>query len=637
MNETFPVRPAPLGATIHPEGTMFRVWAPQVSRVEVELSSPSATHDGRPDRPADLVTHALARDHDGFHTAVVGHASAGTSYRYRLDGRGPFPDPASRWQPFGVHGPSVVVDPTTFAWTDAAWTGVPLDRLVLYELHIGTFTPGGTFAAAAERLPWLADLGITAVLVMPVADFPGARNWGYDGVAPFAPARGYGSPDAFRHFVDTAHAAGIAVHLDVVYNHLGPDGAYQSTFSPLFYSTTHATPWGAALNVDGPGSAAVRAYLIENARRWVREFHVDGLRLDATHAIVDTSPRHVLADLADAVREEARRLDRSALVIAEDARNLDTVIRPQAAGGLGLDGVWADDFHHHVRRALAGDRDGYFADFDGTTASIAATARQGWFFTGQALPSTGHARGTDPSGLAPAQFIFCLQNHDQVGNRAFGERLHHHVDAAAWRAASTLLLVLPQTPLLFMGQEWAASTPFLYFTDHEPTLGACVTEGRRHEFAKFAAFADPATRARIPDPQAVSTFTRSTLDWTELSREPHASMLQLYRRLLALRRRIRSEAFDVTAADADTLVVHRRSTTGDDLLAIVRLRASGRVTVPLPAVDADHQPWRVVLTTEDDDVAVDPQALTWDDGRGDVVFRRPGALVWTSAASGRSV
>jgi maltooligosyltrehalose trehalohydrolase len=624
----------PIGAHVHPEGTVFHVWAPEVERIDLVFEGRVG---GVLDAPG--AEHEMTRGADGCHTIVVDDAPAGTLYRYRLDRRGPFPDPASRWQPHGVHGPSCVVDPSVFHWTDAGWTGVPLERTVLYELHIGAFTPEGTFAAAAGRLPGLAELGVTAVLVMPVADFPGARNWGYDGVAPFAPARCYGSPEDFRRFVDVAHAVGLAVHLDVVYNHLGPDGAYQSTFSPFYYSTTHRNPWGAGINFDGPHSAPVRRYFIENALRWVHEFHIDGLRLDATHAISDTSATHVLAELADTVRASMNGSLREVLVIAEDSRNLNTILRSRETGGWGLDGVWADDFHHHLRRALAGDTDGYFADFDGSAASIAATARQGWFFTGQDSPHRGKPRGTDPAGVPPERCVFCLQNHDQVGNRAFGERLHHQISAAAWRAASTLLLVLPETPLLFMGQEWAASAPFLYFTDHEPGLGRLVTEGRRHEFAQFNAFADPVTRAHIPDPQAGTTFERSRLDWSERHHEPHASTWRLYHRLLELRRALvtpRADArlFQIEADGADTVVVGRGLPDDAQVLVVVRLRGSGRVVIEGSLAPPPHGGrWRGLLSTEDPDVANEPQPPTVDssDGGLSIQFHRPGAVIFTSA------
>ena len=621
-----------LGANLREGGTEFRVWAPDASLVHVVLE---ATGDPRATPASE---HLMQRAPGGYHVALLEQAGPGTRYRYRVDGQGPFPDPASRWQPLGVHGPSEVVAWHEFPWSDAGWGGVPLDRTVLYELHVGTFTPEGTFEAAAARLPQLADLGITAVEVMPVGDFAGSRNWGYDGVAPFAPARCYGTPDALRRFVDAAHALGLAVHLDVVYNHLGPDGAYQSMFSRAYYSTVHASPWGAGINFDGPGAEGVRTYVIENALRWVHEYHVDGLRLDATHAIEDGRATHVLAELAATVRESLSGEGRTVLVVAEDSRNLNVIVRPRADDGWGLDAVWADDFHHHVRRSLAGDRDGYFADFDGSAASIAATARQGWFYTGQRSKCADEPRGTDPAGLPPKRFVFCLQNHDQIGNRAFGERLHHQIDGAAWRAASMLLLLLPETPLLFMGQEWAAGTPFLYFTDHEPGLGRLVTEGRRREFSRFAAFADESMRARIPDPQDVGTFERSCLDWGERAREPHASVLRLYTRLLRLRReqpamRDDHERWHIAASGADTLIVRRGRPGGPTLIGIVRLRGSGEVDGG--AIRPTSSPgwrWQVCLTTEEQGLAPDPVPPSVDAHRLAVTFARPGGVLFESVA-----
>ncbi|MGE5198539.1 MAG: malto-oligosyltrehalose trehalohydrolase, partial [Rhodospirillaceae bacterium] len=569
-----PWEPA-LGARVEDGATRFRVWAPDAGQVCVVIETP-----GRARREA-----ALEAGTGGYHSGLVAGVSAGDLYRYRLDGGPPLPDPASRCQPEGVHGPSAVVDWRSFAWSDDAWTGPPLEETVLYELHVGTFTPGGTFAAAAERLPDLKALGVTAVELMPVSDFPGRWNWGYDGVAPFAPARCYGRPDDLRRFVDAAHRLGLAVHLDVVYNHLGPDGAWQSAFSRDYYSATHTSPWGAAMNFDGPRSQPVRDYVIENGLHWVHEYHMDGLRLDATHAIVDDSPRHILAAFAAAIHEALPGSSRRALVIAEDHGNLAHMLKPEAGGGFGLDGLWSDDFHHQMRRRLAGDADGYFADFSGTAPAIARTAERGWFYCGEPSAYFGRRRGTDPAGIPASRFVFFLQNHDQVGNRAFGDRLHTGSGRAAWKAASALLLVLPETPLLFMGQEWAASSPFQYFTDHHPELGRLVRDGRRREFSRFAAFADEAARERIPDPQAERTFLASRLDWSERAREPHASVLRLYADLLALRRReptmggAADSRLEIAAADEASLLVRRRAPGGPDWLTVVRLAGSGTVAL----------------------------------------------------------
>jgi len=609
-----------LGATVEPGGVRFRVWAPERARVELVI-------EGQPAPP-------LARAEDGTWTAFVPGLLAGARYRYRLDGEGPFPDPVSRFQPDGVHGPSEVIDPSTFAWTDGGWRGLALEDAAVYELHVGTFTPEGTFAAAAEKLPGLRDLGLTAVELMPVADFPGRWNWGYDGVALFAPARAYGRPDDLRRLVDAAHALGLAVLLDVVYNHFGPDGAYQGAFSPHYFTARHGTPWGQAVNLEGRTGAMVRAYFVENARHWIREYHLDGLRLDATDRLHDQGPRHFLAEIAAAAHGAAP--ERRVIVIAEDHRNLARMVQPEPEGW-GLDAQWSDDFHHQLRRYLAGDSDGYFRDFAGTAADLARTIERGWLFTGQHSEYYGRPRGSDPAGIPPRRFTFYLQNHDQVGNRAAGERLHHRVDLATWRAASVLLLTAPEMPLLFMGQEWAASAPFQFFTDHEAELGRRVTEGRRREFARFHAFSDPAARETIPDPQAEETFRRSRLDWAEREREPHAGVVRLHRALLRLRREeplLRDATwtgFRAWAADEDSLVLSRR--IGERAVVVVaRLRGKGSVLL-----DEVGEPLEVILQTEDADYATDAQPIGIADGsRGlRVRFERPGAVVLRLGAPGR--
>ena len=617
-----------LGAWRAGNETRFRVWAPETSRIEVAL-------DTSADR---TLVFPLARSADGFFQGANAGIRAGDLYRYRVDGRGPHPDPASRYQPQGVHGPSQVVDAGQFPWTDDQWNGSHLEDLIIYEIHVGTFTPEGTFAAARSKLPILRDLGVTAVELMPVGDFPGSRNWGYDGVALFAPARCYGPPDDLRGFVDEAHRLGLAVHLDVVYNHLGPDGAYHGVFSPYYFSRQHKSPWGAAINFDGSHSVPVRHFLIENALHWIHEYHIDGLRLDATHAMVDESPRHFLAELSAAVRASLQGCRRHVLLAAEDVRNLACVVKPESESGWGLDTVWSDDFHHEMRRCLAGDHDGYFEDFEGTAADIATTARQGWFYCGQYARYFGERRGTDPAGIPPQRFVFFIQNHDQVGNRAFGDRLHHQIELAAYRAAAALLLLLPQTPLLFMGQEWAASTPFLYFTDHYPELGKLVTKGRRNEFSHFMAFADPEIRRQIPDPQDPNTFTASRLLWEEREIEPHASTLRFYQKLLALRRsepalRVReANNYEVVALDQDVLLLLRRADHASTLLAVVRLRGAGVADLrgnPHAAPGAGLR-WTHVLTSEERSFTTDPMPAQMDFDGPVIDFARPGVVVLKS-------
>jgi maltooligosyltrehalose trehalohydrolase len=578
-----------LGAIVRGDATTFQVWAPSATTVSIEIETAQRT-----------TRHSMARDPDAFFTASVAGVGAGARYYYRVNGDAPWPDPASRYQPDGVHGPSMVVDPTTYDWHDAGWRGIDLAELIVYELHIGTFTRAGTFEAAAGRLEALCDLGVTAIEIMPVADFAGQRNWGYDGVALFAPARCYGAPDDLRRLVDRAHALGMAVLLDVVYNHLGPDGAVLNRFSAHYFSSRRTGAWGATVNLDGDKSVHVRQFFIENALHWMHEYHVDGLRLDATHALHDAGEPTFLAELAQTLHARAAR---SFHVIAEDDRNLARIVAPASDGGWGLDAVWADDFHHQMRRALAGDADGYFADYDGTTTAIAATVRQGWFYTGQFSGFLRAPRGTSARGVPPHRCVVCLQNHDQIGNRALGDRLHHRIELAPFRAASALLLLLPETPLLFMGQEWAATSPFLYFTDHTQELGRQVTEGRRREFASFAAFTDSAGRDAIPDPQAIETFARSILDWDDRTAEPHASTLRLYTTLIALRRQLAAEhrALDAATAealDADTIALRRTVDGGGAIIVCARLRGSGRVTLP-DRLTGGARAWTTDLTTED--------------------------------------
>ena len=603
------------GAVPSKDGAQFTVWAPDARAVDVVVAQPGLH-----------VSRALRRTTNGCFSGSVPDVAAGALYRLRLDGDGQYPDPASRFQPDGVDGPSMFVDPTSFDWTDDGWKGISRDDLTIYELHVGTFTRAGTFAGVESRLDYLASLGIVAIELMPVAEAAGARNWGYDGVDLFAPSHHYGTPDDLRRLVNAAHRRGLGVILDVVYNHLGPDGAHLSTFSRQYFTDRHPSPWGAGVNLDGDGGEQVRAFLIDNALHWIHEYHVDGLRLDATHALVDDSDTHFLAELASRVRASATR---SVVLIAEDERNLVTLV-DDPPRGYGLDGVWADDFHHHVRRALAGDAEGYYADFTGAAADIATTLRQGWFYTGQPTVRSGEPRGTDPSAVDPRRMIICIQNHDQIGNRAFGDRLHHAIDLAAYRAASALLLLAPETPLLFMGQEWAATSPFQFFTDHKPELGVKITDGRRREFADFSEFADPAVRSRIPDPQALETFEASRLVWEEIAVAPHAGILRLYRALVALRREMRrsSPAADlaVSAVDDHTIAIARGAH-----LAVVRIAGAGTVSLETFATGAAG--YAVVLTTEDGAFGGDGCVPQLRDNARAIEFAGPAAIVLKRRAS----
>jgi maltooligosyltrehalose trehalohydrolase len=614
-----------LGAWVEAGEVNFHVWAPDAHHVEVVVRQAASSETVLP-------LHQLPGGYFGGKFATL---QAGDRYRYRVDGRDPFPDPASRYQPEGIHGPSEVVNSGKFPWTDSDWRGISLQDAIIYELHVGTFSESGTFSGVMKLLPRLVELGVTAIELMPVADFPGDRNWGYDGVNLFAPARCYGRPDDLRQLVNEAHRLQLAVILDVVYNHLGPDGNYLRTFSPYYFSKRHHNAWGEGLNFDGAHSQAVRDYFIENALHWIHEYHIDGLRLDATHAIIDEGPRHFLDELQERVRATLR--ERQVLLIAEDHRNLAQMIKSPLEGGWGLDAVWADDFHHQVRRMLAGDNEGYFADFAGTIADLVETIRNGWFYCGQYSNHLQEHRGTDSSSLNPNCFVVCIQNHDQVGNRALGERLHHQIDLAAYRAASTLLLCCPQTPLLFMGQEWAASSPFLFFTDHNTELGRLVTQGRRQEFRHFSAFADPAVAERIPDPQAPATFDASRLRWQEQDLEPHASVLRLYQSLLHFRRTEPAlggagrQDFQVHALNENALALLRCADESPRVLVLVQLRDSGTVDLRGYSFLCEREPcgWEVVFTTEDEAFAPDPQPAQIDLTSNQPVlqFKRAGAVV----------
>jgi maltooligosyltrehalose trehalohydrolase len=614
------------GALIDADGVLFRVHAPQARELRLVLHEGPAGGD-----------HPMTRDAEGVWALRVPQIRAGQRYAYRVDDLPERPDPASRFQPRGVHGPSEVVDPGVYRWTDASWSGVDAARLVVYELHVGTFSDAGTFGGAARRLPELRDLGVTAIELMPIADFAGDRGWGYDAAALYAPSRAYGRPDDLRALVDRAHELGIAVMLDVVYNHLGPEGAYLPAFNPQFVSSSHRTPWGCAVNLDGPGGDMVRRFLIDNALHWIGEYHLDGLRLDATHALIDTRQCHFVRELAAAVRTAVAR----ALVIhAEDARNLSDIVRADGDSTWALDGVWADDFHHVVRRMVAGDSHGYYADYDGTCDELARTIRQGWLFTGGYSRFLQCARGTDPSTVPMNRFVICIQNHDQVGNRALGDRLHHKVDAATWRAVSLLLLTAPMTPLMFMGQEWAASTPFLFFSDLSSPLGALVTKGRRDEFRSFPEFADGT--GDIPDPQSPATFAASRLRWDERSAPGHAQVVALYRDLLALRRAepalqaSSAPVADAVVLDDDTIGIRRQS-ADEAMWIVVRLRGSGTVDVSraLPPYRDAGKVWCVVRTTEDPAFVEEPSPIQIEtSAEGPALhFHRPGGVIFRIAAA----
>lgn len=610
------------------EGCCFRLLAKQGAQVELILEG-SSRNSGNAENPTEKISKkiSMAFQPSGLYQVTVPEAGVGTLYRFFIDGQGPYPDPASRFQPQGVHGPSQVMAASGYHWKHTAFHAPALRALVLYELHIGTFTPQGTYLSAIEKLDILRDLGVTAIELMPVADSAGGHNWGYDGVAIYAPSRAYGTPDELRQLVDAAHQRGLAVFLDVVYNHLGPDGAYHSVFAPQFYTGKHKTPWGDGLNFDDKDCTLVREFFLDNAQYWIREFNFDGLRLDATHAIQDASARHVLAEMTSRVHAAAKELKRTIHIIAEDDRNQRNLVIPIEQGGMGFDAVWADDFHHHMRRHLAGDHDGYFVDFDGTTEHIAETLRDGWYFKGQFSSHADHARGTPTDGLEPQSRVICIQNHDQVGNRAFGERLSTQIQPPEYRAASALLLLAPETPLLFMGQEWAAPEPFQFFTDHSEPLGRLVTEGRRREFAHFAAFSNPSDVEKIPDPQAKETFLRSKLDWKKLPLAEHAACWRWYQALLQLRKKIVSDSgsCEITNLDDATFELQWK-TSSQTLTAVISLEGARKLQQP-------H--WaglHLLLSSEDQSFCVDPCAMAWDQGAGTLTFLRSGGVVLSDAA-----
>lgn len=573
-----------LGAIVGDRGVDFRVWAPKPSRVELVIPGP----DGERNVP-------LQREGD-YWGARVAPLTAGTRYAYRVDGGGPFPDPCSRSQPDGVHAASEVVEPGAFTWHDGDWRPPEAHELVVYECHVGTFTSEGTFAAAIAQLPRLRDLGVTAIELMPVASFAGRRGWGYDGVALFAPHAAYGGPQGLRQLVDAAHAAGLAVILDTVYNHFGPSGNYTGLYSDSYQTPRHVTPWGGALNFEGEHGREVRRFVVENLLHWRHEYHLDGFRLDATHAIIDDSPRHILAELSDAARA-ATWHGHEPYLIAETHENDVRYLQPTTEGGFGFDAVWADDFHHAARTLLTKEREGYYAAFTGTTAELGTVVSRGFLYEGQLDPLTNTPRGTRARSQPWYQFTYCLQNHDQVGNRAFGDRLHHVTGLPDYLALSLFFLLIPQMPLLFQGQEFLASTPFLYFTDHERELGELVTKGRRQEFAGFVTFNSPHLRELIPDPQAATTFQRSVLRLDEaeyglgrLCRDLYTAALDVRANDPVLRVARATRAPIVARANGDSLALN---ITAAGSSRVVLLNVGQETDIALPEDSA----WQVVLDT----------------------------------------
>ncbi|HEV8441047.1 MAG TPA: malto-oligosyltrehalose trehalohydrolase [Methylomirabilota bacterium] len=614
MSEAVSVRRAhrmPFGAEVREDGTTrFRIWAPGARSVELWLEEPPRAFP-------------MVRDSGGWAEFTTREAPPGARYRFRIDGQILVPDPASRFQPEDVHGPSEVVDPLAHGWTDTHWAGIPSSRLVFYELHVGTFTGAGTFAGIAERLDHLASLGITAVELMPVGDFPGRWGWGYDGVLPFAPDSRYGRPEQLKALVEACHAHGLAAFLDVVYNHFGPEGNYLHRYAPDFFSARHRTPWGDGLNFDGPGSEVVRAFMVHNALYWIEEFHLDGLRLDAVHAMRDDSDSHLLIELGGAVAAGPGRQRPVHLVLENDGNEARFLARDESGRPRYFQAQWNDDLHHTLHVLLTGERSGYYADYDPPLPALGRCLAEGFTYQGEPSRYRGRPRGEPTRGLPPTAFVGFLQNHDQIGNRAFGERITALATAEAVRAGTAVLLLAPPIPLLFMGEEWGAAEPFLFFSDLGPDLGSRVAEGRREEFARFPEFADPAVRRRLPDPQAAETRDRSVLDWSALGRAPHQEWLAFHRGLLQIREKEITPLLADAAAPgatfralADTALEVAWTFPGERVLRLVANLGARAVTHPGPRLDWGRRlyglglpgpgwdalgPWSVAVYLQDGD------------------------------------
>jgi maltooligosyltrehalose trehalohydrolase len=597
-------RRLPVGAELVPSGGVhFRVWAPRRQRVEVVFE----------DRLYRESPALLDPEPGGYFAGHVAHAGAGVRYRYRLDDDATlYPDPASRFQPNGPHGPSETIDPSRFRWTDSDWRGAALKGQVLYELHVGTFTAEGTWAAAARQLPELARLGVTCLEIMPVADFPGRFGWGYDGVNLFAPTRVYGRPDDFRQFVDQAHAHGLGVLLDVVYNHFGPDGNFLAAFSDAYVTGRYLNEWGEAINFDGPDAGPVRELFVANAGYWIDEYHLDGLRLDATQQVFDESPTHILTEIGDRVRAMAS--GRPTIIVAENEPQETRLVRSVGQGGYGLDALCNDDFHHSAVVALTGRNEAYYTDYHGTPQELISAVKYGYLYQGQHYSWQKQRRGTPALDLDPSTFVTFIQNHDQVANTARGERLHTQTSPGRYRAMTALMLLAPATPMLFQGQEIAASAPFLYFCDHTGELARQVRDGRAdflRQFPSIRALIDATSNAEggLPDPGSLDTFERCKIDWSE--RERNIGVYALHADLLRLRREDpvlgsgRNGGVDGAVLGPEALVLRFFGKEGgghrDDRLLLVNLgRDLNRQIVPEPLLaPPEGCTWETIFSTDD--------------------------------------
>lgn len=583
----------PIGAEPVPgQGTHFRVWSPKNRRVYVEFGENFQKNR----QEVELTAEA-----GGYYAGRVESAAPGMLYRFKVD-NGSFPDPASRFQPEGPHGPSQIIDPSSFDWHDGNWCGIKSSGQVIYELHVGTFTPSGTWLGAQKELAELARLGITTIEVMPVAEFPGRFGWGYDGVDLFAPTRLYGRPDDFRGFVDHAHGLGLGVILDVVYNHFGPDGNYLKNFSDAYFTDRYQNEWGEAINFDGEQCESVREFFCANAAYWIDEFHLDGLRLDATQQIFDASQENIHIALMHAVRQAAG--NRSTFVVAENESQNATLVRPVEQGGYGLDAIWNDDWHHAATVALSGHADAYYSDFKGTPQEFISAAKRGFLYQGQQSVWQKKARGSPTFGVAPQQFVSYLQNHDQVANSLLGKRVHQLTSPGRIRALTALLLLGPGTPMLFQGQEFAASAPFLYFADHNPELARMVAEGRKNFLSQFSSIVADESRAQLPAPHALESFMCSKLDLNE--RERNADVYRMHGDLLRMRRedpvfsRPRPGAVDGAVLGPESFVLRFFTETDDDRLLIVNLGA-GFVLTPMSEpllAGGSGAAWKLIWSSE---------------------------------------
>jgi maltooligosyltrehalose trehalohydrolase len=576
----------PVGAQVFEGGTAFRVWAEKRKSVSVMVGK---------------TEHALRRENEGYFSASVPGLGAGDTYTFRLDGGDPFPDPASRFQPEGPHGPSQIIDPSVFRWRDRDWPGIELARQVIYELHVGTFTKEGTWRAAAEQLPSLAALGITVIEIMPVCEFSGTFGWGYDGVDLFAPTRNYGSPEGFRAFVDAAHSNGLGVLLDVVYNHLGPDGNYLSNFSEHYFTKDHQTDWGAAINFYGENSGPVREFFTANAAYWVKEFHLDGLRLDATQNIYDESQDHILSAITRATRKAGE--PRGVILVAENEPQNTKLIRPESAGGYGIDALWNDDFHHSAMVAVTGQREAYYLDYLGSPQELLSAIKYGFLFQGQWYAWQKQRRGSSTLGTEPASMISFVQNHDQIANSARGLRLHELTSYGRYKAITALCLLGPATPMLFQGQEFASSAPFLFFADQGPELAELVRKGREEFLKQWRSLA--LGQLHFDDPCARSSFERCRLDFSE--REKHAEQFALHTDLLKLRKSEslfsrQDRQLDGAVLGPEALVVRFFSDTfREDRLLVVNLGTELHLSpAPVPLLaPPENTEWGVQWSTED--------------------------------------